>query len=188
MEGLTAADRDVIRATGDAYIRYLEVCLAALGEQNEKIEALFTALRSAKNIHVYGFGRSGTAALAFAIRLKHFSAFLPPVWWAGDQVREPVRAEDLVILVTQSGTREEVLVLAEKAKEAGAAVALITAEKNSAAAKSARLTILLPRLDEPFVYGGGDFELGAWFFQEVLVATMGSRFRIPSAEVWRNHV
>lgn len=35
MEGLTAADRDVIRATGDAYIRYLEVCLAALGEQND---------------------------------------------------------------------------------------------------------------------------------------------------------
>jgi hypothetical protein len=46
----------------------------------------------------------------------------------------------------------------------------------------------LPRLDEPFVYGGGDFELAAWYLQEVLVSLLGTRLMIPQNEVDRNHI
>jgi 6-phospho-3-hexuloisomerase len=181
-------DPDLTDTIGRTYLQYLDRCLIALETQNNRINELLSLIRTAKNIHVFGFGRSGTAALAFAIRLRHFSAYLPPVWWIGDQVREPIREQDLVILFSQSGTRKEVVLVAEKAEKAGAVIALVTAEKDSAIAELATLTILLPRLDEVFVYGSGDFELAAWYLQEVLVSLLGTRLKIPPREVNRNHV
>ena len=173
---------------GRKYLRYLDRCLIALEAEDNRIEALLLSMRTAKNIHVYGFGRSGTAALAFAIRLRHFSADLPPVWWIGDQVREPIREEDLVILFTQSGTRKEVVLIAQMAKKARATIALVTAEKDSEMANLATLTIVAPRLDEAFVYGGGDFELASWYLQEVLVSLLGTCLKIPLGEVDRPHL
>lgn len=179
---------DQINITGTAYLHHLETCLPTLYDQKTSIEKIFSKMCSVNNIHVFGFGRSGTAALAFAIRLRHFSAYVPPVWWIGDQVRELIRKQDLVILFSQSGTRNEVALIAEKAHEIGATIALITAEKGSKIATLATMTILLPRLDEPFVYGGGDFELSAWYLQEVLVSLLGTRLMIPPDEVDMNHI
>jgi hypothetical protein len=45
------------------------------------------------------------------------------------------------------------------ARKAGATISLVTAEKDPEMANLANLTIVVPRLDEAFVYGGGDFEL-----------------------------
>ena len=86
---------------------------------------LFELLVHAKEVHIFGFGRSGAAALSLAIRLKHFGEYLPPVWWIGDSVRPPIQQNDLVILFSRSGERPEVRVVAEKARSRGARIALV---------------------------------------------------------------
>jgi DNA-binding MurR/RpiR family transcriptional regulator len=184
----SAIDPNLTNIIGRKYLQYLEMILTTSDTQKNALDELISRLAHAKNIHIFGFGRSGAAALACGIRLRHFSAFLPPVWWIGDQVREPIREHDLVLLFSQSGTREEVELVARKASQAGAEIVLITSEEESATAKLASLKIILPRLEEDFVYGGGDFELAAFYFQEILVATIGIRLNIPKSEIARNHI
>jgi hypothetical protein len=49
------------------------------------------------------------------------------------------------------------------------------------------ITIHLPKLEEEFVYGGGDFELTSFYFQEILVTVIGLRQKIPQNEVHKNY-
>jgi 6-phospho-3-hexuloisomerase len=173
---------------GRMYLDYLSQVLMNTEKEYPKIDELVQMIRGAHAVHVYGFGRSGAAALAFAIRLRHFCNYLPPVWWVGDQVREPFSIGDLVILFSGSGNRHEVKLVARKAKEAAALVVLITASEKPSLGAWSDLVLKLSSLPDGMSYGGGDFELAAFFLQEVLVTHMGRIFGIPCDEVGINHV
>jgi DNA-binding MurR/RpiR family transcriptional regulator len=170
------------------YLKYLANVTRALTSQEKELENLCSLIRGAGAVHVFGFGRSGTAALAFAIRLRHFCEYLSPVWWVGDQVRMPIRERDLLIVFSKDGSRSELAAVAYQAVQQGAQIAFITAGSNSRVGALARLKIILPLSKMPFVYGGGDFELAAFFFQEVLVTHIGKSRGIPKECVGRNHV
>lgn len=170
------------------YLDYLVKVTHDLSAQDNDIEELCSLIRSAGAVHLYGFGRSGTAALACAIRLRQFSDFLPDVWWVGDQVRNPIRANDLLIVFSKVGSRSELVALASLADKKGAKIALITSNRNARIGALARLIILLPVFHSNEVYGGGDFELSSFFFQEVLVRYLGKKMCIPRECVWMNHV
>ncbi|MDD3092243.1 MAG: SIS domain-containing protein [Methanoregulaceae archaeon] len=171
-----------------AYQGYLETVCESVREQEETLDHLYARMKDAGAIHCYGFGRSGSAALSLAIRLRHFCEYLPPVWWVGDQARMPMRAGDLVILFSGSGERPEVLCVAQKAKSVDATVFLVTTRTDSSIGALAQEKIVLPVLDEPFVYGGGDFEVASYLLQEIVVAGIGTRFHIPKKEVDTYHV
>jgi 6-phospho-3-hexuloisomerase len=173
---------------GRMYLDYLSRVLMNTEKQYPKIEELVQMIRGAQAVHIYGFGRSGAAALALAIRLRHFCNYLPPVWWVGDQVREPFSIGDLVILFSGSGNRPEVKLVARKAKEAAALLVLVTASEKPSPGARLDLLLKLPSLPDGMSYGGGDFELAAFFLQEVLVTHMGRVFEIPGEEVGINHV
>jgi len=170
------------------YLKYLAEVTRALSRREREIQELCSLIRGAGAVHVFGFGRSGTAALAFAIRLRQFCEYLPPAWWVGDQVRMPIRERDLLVAFSKDGSRSELAAVAYKAGQQGAQIALISAGSNSRVGALARLKITLPLSEMPLVYGGGDFELAAFFFQEVLVTHLGKRMGIPEECVWRNHV
>ena len=60
-------------------------------------------------------------------------------------------------------------------------------------ARGREVVIELPVLERAHllpatVYGGGDFELAAYFFQETLVTRIGLRGTVPPSDVHRNHV
>ncbi len=174
--------------SGRELLSFQERCVDAIGGMREDIERFFRMIDGAKAIHVYGFGRSGAAALALAIRLGHFADYIAPVSWMGDIVRPPVRQGDLVILVSGSGERTEVLVVAEKSAGLGGNIVLVTGDPASSIARLAELVFVLPKMADGTVYGGGDFELGAYLFQEVLVTEYGRRRKIPAEVVGRHHV
>jgi 6-phospho-3-hexuloisomerase len=177
-----------IEGISDEYVKYLGDITRSLSGQKKHIDDLCSLIRDAGTVHVFGFGRSGTAALAFAIRLRQFCDFLPDVWWVGDQVRMPIRQDDLLVIFSRDGSRSEVTSVAYTAARIGARIALITAGSDSRVGALVRLKIVLPPLALPDVYGGGDFELAAFFFQEVLVTHIGKTMEIPKENVWRNHV
>lgn len=206
-----------IGAIANAYASYCARVVETITEQDDEIEALIAAMNSAGAIHCYGFGRSGAAARSLAIRLHHFQDHLPPVWWVEDDVRNPFAAHDLFIAVSNHGTGHMLNDLVVHARERGLGCVFITAEPEGsqpgAAGEAAAgstgekkdtenvaddprtgdIVIRLPHIDPELLaparlYGGGDFELAASLFQEVLVTRIGQRYTIDPRDVERYHV
>jgi len=179
--------REISQITG-IYRNYLERVIETIGKGEREIQLLSHMIDSADAIHIFGFGRSGTAALAMAIRLRHFLAPGKQVFWLGDDVRDPIRKGDLVILFSGSGTRGEVLFFLQKARDTGACCFAVTSSSGSDLAEGALHSLILPPMEEGTVYGGGDFETAAWIFQEIFLTAYGRSHDIPDEKISLNHV
>jgi 6-phospho-3-hexuloisomerase len=85
--------------------------------------AALDALERAQRVFVYGAGRSGLVARAFAIRLMHlgYSTYV-----IGETITAPVAKGDLVFLISGSGETYPVVMTAEIASNIGATVVSIT--------------------------------------------------------------
>ena len=173
---------------GTEYLQYLKKCVGALSDQDREIKRFMDALNSAHAIHIFGFGRSGAAASSLAIRLRHFSGYIPPVWWMGDLVREPVREGDLVILFSKSGERPEVLPMAISADHTKANIVLFTSKKESSLGNLASIILNIPVWEGGTFYGGGDFECASYLIQELIVTYIGHQKAVPKDIVAKNHV
>lgn len=181
-----------------AYATHCARVADAIAGQADAVEALIDAMVSAGAIHCYGFGRSGDAAESFAIRLRHFQRFLPPVWWLGDRVRDPFEPGQVLVSFSRRGTGFELAEHVAHARERGLACAFVTRAEGPGGgarrlARPGEVVIGLPCLDPALIaparlYGGGDFELAAYLFQEALVTCIGFRLGIPPSEVDRFHV
>ncbi len=193
---------DIVIKSSNRIVDYLKILPKVLEEQRDKFEEFVKILKSSKAIHIYGVGRSGAVALCFAIRLKHFEKVLGcKVWWVGDVVRERINEGDTLIVFSGSGETAEVLIVAERAKVAGAKVIAITSFEDSSLAKISDLVVVIPGglekgkgwkyLEAQFVqrefYGGGEFELLSYVFQEVLINSIGEYFGIPKEVVIKEH-
>jgi len=179
--------QDITTVAGE-YGAYLQRVAAVLAADAERLNALAGLIDSVPAIHLFGFGRSGTAALAMAIRLRHFLAPGQQVFWLRDQVRDPIREDDLVILFSKSGDRREVISFLETSRNARARCIAVTAIASSPLARDSVLTFILPLMEKSDPYGGGDFELSAWFFQEVFLDWYGITHDISGERVWKHHI
>lgn len=98
-------------------------------------------LKSAKRIFVYGEGRSGLMGKAFAMRLMH-GGF--PVFVVGETVTPSIEADDLLVAITGSGSTGGILPFAEKAKQLGAKVFLVTTNRESKIAAISDGVLVIP--------------------------------------------
>jgi len=193
---------DVVIDQSKEIINFLGILPEVLEKQKENLDKFMETIKNGKAIHVFGVGRSGAVALCFAIRLKHFEkAFKHKVWWVGDEVREKIEKNDVLIVFSGSGETAEVIVVAERAKEAGAKIIAITSFENSTLASLADLIITIPGglekgkgwgyLEAQFspktFYGGGEFELLSYVFQEILIGAIGNYLNIPKDVVIKEH-
>jgi 6-phospho-3-hexuloisomerase len=92
-------------------------------------------------VFVVGDGRSGLMARAFAMRLMHLGLVAHVV---GETCTPPVKADDLVIAVSGSGTSEIPLHVARSAKAHGAAVLAMTTDPQSPLAALADHVVQIP--------------------------------------------
>src|SRR5687767_11860125 len=65
------------------------------------LEAFLDVLQPKRRIFLYGRGRSGFVARAFAVRLMHLGF---QTYVVGETITAPVAKQDVVILVSGSGT------------------------------------------------------------------------------------
>lgn len=187
-----------IGAISIAYADYCASVARAVADQADAVERLIDAMTSARAIHCYGFGRSGNAVASLAIRLRHFQRVLQPVWLVSDQVRNPFEPGELFVAFSRQGTRFELLKYVERARELGLACAFVTGKPVGEGAAShlygpGDIVIELPPINPALLspadlYGGGDFELAANLFQEILVTCIGFRHEIPPSDVEDRHV
>ena len=177
-DGLRAA-LDYLRTATD---RSLDLDAATL-------TAFLDALEPAKRVFLYGRGRSGFVARAFAVRLMHlgYSTFV-----IGETISAPVMHDDVVICVSGSGTTYPVVMTAELGRRQGAKVVAVTAEADS---EVARLAHVVVPLRQP--KGNGDrtkyaplgtiFETSAWLFFDAVVALLMERLGEDEKSMHRRH-
>ena len=137
---------------------------------NEAISLFF----SSKNIFVYGAGRSGLVARAFAIRLIHlgFQAFV-----IGETITVPVQENDLVVIVSGSGETIPAMMTAEIGHNLGAKVISITGKRKSHIASYADITIFVAancneKERKQYAPLGTLFEASVWILLDGIIADL----------------
>ena len=184
---------------GKELLKSLENALyKELSKQNEEINEICKLIDSAPHIHVYGKGRSGTAAVNLALRLSHFGY---NVSFVGDVIKRRIEEDHVVILFSGSGATRDTVGVAHEAKKANAKIIAITSYKNSPLGKLADVTITLSgglpkekgwdylraQIGVPSLYGGGEFEIKAQFLQEILVNALGRYKNVSASEIAKRH-
>jgi 6-phospho 3-hexuloisomerase len=105
---------------------------------SDSVDSFLKAIVAANRVFIYGAGRSGLAARAFAMRLVHLelSTFV-----IGETITPSTRENDFFICISGSGETSSVIDYARSAKKVGCAVACITSYPESTLAKLADLVI-----------------------------------------------
>jgi 6-phospho 3-hexuloisomerase len=125
-------------------------------------------------IFVYGAGRSGLVAKAFAIRLVHlgFQTFV-----IGETITAPVQKGDCVVIVSGSGETIPAVMTAEIANNINAKVVSITGKKDSDIAKFADITLFISAAcndveRKRYAPLGTLFEASVWIMLDGIIADL----------------
>lgn len=142
------------------------------------LERFLDALEPAKRVFLYGRGRSGFVARAFAVRLMHLGY---QTYVVGETISAPVQKDDVVICVSGSGKTYPVVMTAELGRRLGAKVIAVTEEPDSEVARLAHIVVpLVPAKDQNGEQArlaplGTLFETSAWLFFDGVVSLLMER-------------
>lgn len=153
---------------------------------SKPVEELLQALSDAQRVFLYGAGRSGLVARAFAIRLLHLGY---QTYVIGETISAPVQRKDLMLLISGTGETYPVAMSAEIAKNIGATVASITANPHSKVASFSDIVVHVPveganGKRKTLAPLGTLFETTTWIFLDGVVAELMKR-RHQSEEMMR---
>lgn len=159
-----------MEVTAHAQAAAAELTQAAAGIDSEIAgrfaEAVLEADRTG-GVFLTGAGRSGLMGRAFAMRLTHLGL---RAYVVGETVTPGIGADGL--LVCGSGGTASLLVIARKAQEHGAAIALVTAKPSSPLAVVADIAVILPAAAKEDGGGSTSFSvqpMGTLFEQSMLL-------------------
>lgn len=133
-----------------------------VGLAPDAAEAFMAAILAAKRIAIYGAGREGLQMAGFAMRLFHMGLGVHVV---GDMTTPPIGAGDLLIVSSGPGASNIGDALITVAKQAGAKVAVVTAQPKGRTPSLADVVFHIPAQTMANDQGGG-----------VSVLPMGSLF------------
>lgn len=154
----------------------------------DDLDAFLTSLEEARHVVIFGRGRSGMIARAFAIRLGHlgFRSF-----FVGETSTPPVSDEDLVLLVSGSGQTFSVVLTAKIAQDLNARVVCLTADAGSELAEHCDQVLTLDAdgasRDPELAPMGTLFEAGAHLFFDGVVAQLMERLGEDEASMRSRH-
>jgi 6-phospho 3-hexuloisomerase len=140
---------------------------------DQQINKLINYVEHAKKVYIYGAGRSGLVAKAFAMRLMHLGITVHVV---GEITTPSIEAEDIFITISGSGETTSVTNSAKIAKSVGAKVISITSYPDSTLGKLSDEIVLVPgRVVDP---GSRDFQIRQIKGEHYTLAPMGTLFEV----------
>lgn len=150
-------------------------------------------MEHASRVFVYGAGRSGLVARAFAIRLMHlgYSTYV-----IGETITAPVQKGDVVVLVSSSGETYPVVMTSEIAHNLAADVISITANARSRVAKHGNVVVTVDSESEAVRSDPQRarlaplntlFEAATWMFLDGLVAELMERLGQTETAMRKRH-
>jgi len=107
---------------------------------NQNIDEAVRMITTAKKTFVYGVGRSGLVARAFAMRLVQLGL---EVYFVGETITPIVEDGDLVVIVSNTGATMSAIQTANIARRVGASVLTITGSSTSKLAHASNLVITI---------------------------------------------
>jgi 6-phospho-3-hexuloisomerase len=156
-----------------------------------EVGALVTELRLADRIFVTGAGRSGLVLKMAAMRLMHLGLTVHVV---GETTSPAIRAGDLLLAASGSGTTAGVVKAAETAVAQGARVAAYTTSKGSPLAGVAAAVVLIPaaqKTDHGSVvtrqYSGSLFEQVLFTTTEAVFQGLWDEDSSSPEDLWQRH-
>lgn len=130
-------------------------------------------LVSAKRIFIYGSGRSGLAAKAFAIRLIHLGL---TAYVIGESITPSIRKGDVVVVISRTGETYPTLVTAQIASKLGIELICIVENESSSIAKLSNMVIPIPGTTDPnrskYAPLGTLFEIAAQIYLDGIIAEL----------------
>jgi 6-phospho-3-hexuloisomerase len=112
----------------------------------ENTDKFVDQIIASKKVFIYGVGRSGLIAKAFAIRLVQMGL---EVYFVGETITPIVEEGSLVIIVSHTGETMSAIQTANIVRRVGARVTTITAHPHSKLATASNLVIVIhPPKDE----------------------------------------
>jgi 6-phospho 3-hexuloisomerase len=165
--------KDMIFHESSAYIaRKITDILSDVDEN--VISQIVKEFFKANRVFVYGAGRSGLVARAFAIRLVHlgFQTFV-----IGETIGAPVKKDDLVFIVTGSGETIPAVMTAEIAEKKGAKLVVVTSRADSPIVKFADIPVILcaecKENERKYLAPLGTlFEASSWLLMDGIIAEL----------------
>ena len=173
----------------------------ALSIPKQDVESMLTLLKICKEngncVFIAGAGRSGLMGRAFAMRLMHlgFKAYV-----VGETVTPAIRARDVLIAISGSGSTKSVIIAAEKCREVGAFIISLTSKAESVLGGLSSVNVVLPsksnadKFNENTACGrsaqmlmGTGFEISTLIFADALVLHLASLIEVSEAEMKERH-
>lgn len=113
------------------------------GVDMDQMVALADAIMAANTIFVAGWGRAGITGKVLSMDLSQIGI---PTYVVSDVgiCTPAAKPGDLLVISSHSGTTRSMVVLAERAKEYGVDIALVTSDLDSTIAKMAKVNIVIP--------------------------------------------
>ncbi len=171
---LTMGIKDVLRDITDELARTFD----AMDEG--QMDELERRILAADRVFVAGAGRSLLAIRGLAMRLMHFGF---TAYVVGETVTPAIGPSDLLIIASGSGSTGSLTVMAQKCKDVGASLALITTRPDSPIGRLAdhivHLEAYTAKLPESGIksvqLGGSTFEQGVLILGDALIIDIASR-------------
>ncbi len=155
---------------------------------NKDVDEAVDIITSAKKIFVYGVGRSGLVAKAFAMRLVQLGL---DVFFIGETITPIVENNDLVIIVSNTGSTSSAIQTANIARRVGAKVICITGVPTSKLAHASSLVLCISerRNQHSGKYAplGTLFEVAAMIFLDGLVSVVMEKLGESEATMRKRH-
>ncbi|MDQ5861442.1 MAG: 6-phospho-3-hexuloisomerase [Actinomycetota bacterium] len=155
------------------------------------VAALVTELRLADRIFVTGAGRSGLVLKMAAMRLMHLGLTVHVV---GETTAPAIRAGDLLLAASGSGTTAGVVTAAETAAAQGARVAAYTTSSGSPLAAVAAAVVLIPAAQKTDHASAVSRQYSGSLFEQVLFTTTEAVFQslwdedaASPEDLWQRH-
>ena len=141
-------------------------------------------LTKVKRTFVSGAGRSGLVARSFGMRLMHADL---PIYIPGETVTPAAEQGDLLVAISCTGKTGYTNYLAGRARELGARVIAITADKDSPLGKIAYMNLLIPVQEENIVLRAAVFEHTASLCLDALFNVISKRMQIDAKAFRKRH-
>ncbi|WNY27036.1 6-phospho-3-hexuloisomerase [Methanolapillus ohkumae] len=139
----TVQSSDLVFSTMNSITEQIRSVSGSIQKQDvcAMLEEIVDTKKSGGHIFVSGAGRSGLMGKAFAMRLMHmgFDAFV-----VAETTTPAIKAEDVLLAISGSGTTASVLNAAQKSKKAGAKIIGITSKEETELGKLSDVNVVLP--------------------------------------------
>lgn len=179
-------------------VEYANVVLNELSQTLTKVniesaENFIDHIIKSEEIFCAGTGRSGFQVKGFAMRLMHMGI---KSYVVGETCTPNIKSDGLLVICSGSGETKSIINHAEKAKEVGAKIVLITVNSKSTVAKLADVIIEIPA-PSPKSKRQGDvvsiqpmgslFEQSDGLFMDIIIRMLMDRKHMDSNTMFGRH-